>query len=173
MMKNKLTVLSWAILIVGCTIAQPVARLDLKEKFKNPPFEFRAIYPFQGAGGADANYKESESVHDQLDKIYNQYGFGGIIISPTHDKPFVAKQISEPGYNGAAGVRQRGDISSGQTVQTYTSRYTSGQKGCFPASVTTDIFIFGFLITRIEIIHANITLDWERQSYQSSFRCSV
>lgn len=80
------------------TSAQPVTKPALREQFKNPPFEYRAIYPFLGAGGADANYKESASVQNQLDKIYKQYGFGGIIVSPTDNRPFATKQISQPGY---------------------------------------------------------------------------
>lgn len=95
-MSNKFTTLCVAMFSVGCSFAQPVDKTDLREQFKNPPFEFRAIFPFQGAGGA--NYNESESIQNQLDKIYNQYGFGGILVAPTDDKPFTGKQNSEPGY---------------------------------------------------------------------------
>jgi hypothetical protein len=76
--------------------AQPVSKSYLKENFKNPPFEYRAILPFQGAGGAD--YKESASIQHQLNNIYNNYGFGGIMVAPTNDQSLVGKQISSPGY---------------------------------------------------------------------------
>lgn len=95
-MKSKILLIFFVLFSFLNTISQPVINTFLKEQFKNPPFEYRAIYPFQGAGGAD--YKESSSVQDQLVKIYKQYGFGGVIVSPTSEKSFAAKQIIQPGY---------------------------------------------------------------------------
>ena len=72
------------------------AQVNLKEQFKSPPFEYRAIAPFQGAGGS--KYLETESTLKQLDNIFNKYGYGGVMIAPTDDKPFVGKHLGEPSY---------------------------------------------------------------------------
>ena len=95
-MINRFTIVCFLILCHTVVIAQLLSKTDLKENFKNPPFEYRAIFPFQGAGGAD--YKESSSIQHQLNNIYNSYGFGGIMVAPTNDQSFVGKQLSEPSY---------------------------------------------------------------------------
>jgi len=124
-MRNKLIILCFAMFSIWSSFAQPVTNSDFKEHFKNPPFEYRAIYPFQGAGGAD--YKESSSVQDQLDKIYNQYGFGGIIISPTDDKSFAGKQVSTPAYMQHIGSGLQATFPAGASpwLMTLPKRVTS------------------------------------------------
>ena len=94
----KSTVIAMCLVIIPFTgsYGQKEGTTGLKELFKNPPFEYRAIYPFHGAAGA-AN-KETASIRADLDNIYNNYGYGGVMIAPTTDKPFAGKQISEPGY---------------------------------------------------------------------------
>ncbi len=96
MITDKLTTACFLVLIKAVAFAQPAAKVDLREKFKNPPFENRAIFPFQGAGGAE--YKESATISNQLNNIYSNYGYGGIMVSPTNDLPFVGKQYGEPPY---------------------------------------------------------------------------
>jgi beta-glucanase (GH16 family) len=96
-MKNRGILIFWLIqLTVLSSYAQPAAKSDLRKQFITPPFEYRSIFPFRGAGGSD--YRESESIQKQLEKIYSGYGYGGIIVSPTTDKPFVSKVSREPGY---------------------------------------------------------------------------
>ena len=85
-----------AMFSVWSSFAQSVEKTDLKEQFKNPQPEFRAFYPFHGAAGAA--HKETGTIRADLDHIYNTYGYGGVMIAPTKDKPFAGKQISDPGY---------------------------------------------------------------------------
>ena len=108
--KTVLTI-TLAIFTLGHSIAKSPTIRDLRNQFKNPPFECRAIFPFQGAGGAD--HTGSESVQNQLDNIFNHYGFGGIIVSPTTDKPFAGKQFSEPGYKRHIGNGLQAALPSG------------------------------------------------------------
>ncbi len=110
-MINRLTIVCFTIVFSTTAITQPVFNSTLKENFKHPPFEYRAIYPFQGAGGAD--YKESASIQNQLNNIYNNYGFGGIMVAPTNDKPFIGKQISEPSYMQHIGSGLQAKLSKG------------------------------------------------------------
>jgi len=69
---------------------------DLKRQFTSPPAEFRAFYPFQGACGQ--SYNDTASMLNQLDKIYNKFEFGGVIIAPTDNKPFVPQNNGTPGF---------------------------------------------------------------------------
>lgn len=72
-------------------------KANFKEAFKTPGFEYRAIYPFRGAGGD--NNKDAGTIKEQLDVIYDQYGFGGVIVSPTTDKRFSGQSTGvAPGY---------------------------------------------------------------------------
>lgn len=95
-MRSKIITICLSILSVGSPFAQPAAKTDSKEQFKNPPFEYRAYYPFQGACGQ--RYRDTISMTDQLDNIFNTYQYGGIIVAPTHDKPFVPRFNGTPGY---------------------------------------------------------------------------
>ncbi len=95
-MRNKLTTLCIMILSVAGALAQSSDLINLKDQFKNPPPEFRAYYPFHGAAGAA--HKETGTIRADLDNIYNNYGYGGVMIAPTTDKPYIGKQITEPGY---------------------------------------------------------------------------
>jgi len=76
--------------------AQSNSSRELREKFKIPPPEFRAFYPFHGAAGAA--HRETGTIRADLDNIYNKYGYGGVMIAPTTDKPYAGKQNSTPGY---------------------------------------------------------------------------
>jgi alpha-L-rhamnosidase len=105
--------LFFAILSAGLSIAQPtpIGKTNLKEQFKTPPFEYRAFAPFQGAGGA--KYLETESTIKQLDNIFNNYGYGGIMIAPTDDKPFLGKQFGVPSYMRHVGNGLQKTLPSG------------------------------------------------------------
>jgi len=92
-MRNKFTILCVAMFSVGSSFAQPVAKTELKEQFRNPQSEFRAFYPFHGAA-----HQEAGIIRTDLDHFYNKYGYGGVMIAPTTDKPYIAKKITEPGY---------------------------------------------------------------------------
>lgn len=76
--------------------AQSISLSDLRAQFKNPQPAFRAFYPFHGAAGAA--HKETGSIRADLDNIYNKYGYGGVMIAPTTDKPYAGKTITQPGY---------------------------------------------------------------------------
>lgn len=91
---KKQVLLFLTILSAGRCIAQPAD--DLKEQFKTPPFEYRTFAPFQGAGGA--KYLETDNTTTQLNTIFNKYGYGGIIIALTDNKPFSGKQSGVPSY---------------------------------------------------------------------------
>ena len=78
------------------SVAHPVEKADLRVQFKNPPFEYRAYFPFQGAGGRP--YQGSTNIQGELENIYTRYGFGGIMFSPTTDKPFLGTGNLVPGY---------------------------------------------------------------------------
>jgi hypothetical protein len=94
-MKNKFfTVL--LVLSIGSLNAQKMINTSIEEQFKNPPFEFRAFYPFQGACGT--RYTDTTSMINQLDNIYNTYQYGGVIIAPTDNKPFIPNNNGTPGY---------------------------------------------------------------------------
>jgi hypothetical protein len=95
---KKTTLIFLAISLAGRSIAQPmqIDKINVKDQFKTPPFEYRAIAPFQGAGGS--KYLETENTTKQLDNIFNTYGYGGVMIAPTDDKPFVGKHLGEPSY---------------------------------------------------------------------------
>ncbi len=95
-MKIKLVLNCLLSLSVGSVSAQSLAKADLRQQFKNPPFEFRASYPFQGAAGT--LYKDTTSLIEQLDNVYTKYGFGSVMIAPTSDKPFIPKNNGSPGY---------------------------------------------------------------------------
>ena len=132
-----------AILTVGFSIAKSQVGRDLRDQFKNPPYQYRAIFPFQGAAGTE--YSESESIQYQLEKIYNQYGFGGVIVSPTTDKSFVGKQYSQPGYKRHIGNGLQSSLPEGASpwlmtvpkgVTSYTYNSTpEAQKTSYPSQL--------------------------------------
>ncbi len=95
-MKIKLALNCLLIVSAGSIYAQSSAKADLRQEFKNPPAEFRASYPFQGAAGT--LYKDTTSLIEQLENVYTKYGFGSVIIAPTSDKPFIPKGNGSPGY---------------------------------------------------------------------------
>lgn len=66
--------------LAAISVTNSFSQTNLKEQFKTPPFEYRAIAPFQGAGGS--KYLETESTTKQLDIIFNKYGYGGIMVAP-------------------------------------------------------------------------------------------
>jgi hypothetical protein len=96
MMRNKLIAISIAILSIGASFAQLTDLKSLKDQFKNPLPEYRAFYPFHGAAGAA--HKETGTIRADLDNIYNNYGYGGVMIAPTTEKPYAGKYTSDPGY---------------------------------------------------------------------------
>jgi len=95
-MRNKLIAISIAILCIGASFAQLTDLKSLKDQFKNPLPEYRAFYPFHGAAGAA--HKETGTIRADLDRIYNTYGYGGVMIAPTTDKPYTGKYTTDPGY---------------------------------------------------------------------------
>lgn len=92
----KLTAVCCAVLSIRFSFAQPGAMINLRDQFKNPPFEFRPFFPFQGA--ASTNWQGTANVQEQLKNIYIKYGYGGVLFSPGDNKPFAGKQNLEPGY---------------------------------------------------------------------------
>ncbi len=95
-MIRKLITICCAILSIGFSFAQPGAKINLRDHFKDPPFEYRPFFPFQGAGST--NYHGTANVQEQLENIYVKYGYGGILVSPADNKPFAGKQNLEPSY---------------------------------------------------------------------------
>jgi hypothetical protein len=95
-MLNRLMIVCIVVFSIGTCFAQTNGNLNLQDKFRNPPFEYRPFFPFQGAGSS--NYQTTENIQEQLDKIYNIYGYGGIIVSPADDKPFKVNQKNQPSY---------------------------------------------------------------------------
>ena len=93
---NRLMIVCIAVFSIGTSFAQSNGNLDLKDKFKNPPFEYRPIFPFQGAGSP--NYQSNANIQEQLENIYLKYGYGGIIAAPANDKPFLVNQKNQPSY---------------------------------------------------------------------------
>lgn len=85
-----------AILSAAGLFAQSNSATNLKEQFKNPAPEYRAFYPFHGAAGAA--HKECGTIESDLNNIYNNYGYGGVMIAPTTEKPYAGKYTSDPGY---------------------------------------------------------------------------
>jgi hypothetical protein len=97
MLKPTILTCCVAISSAVCAFSQSLGGSDLKARFQTPPFEYRAIYPFQGAGGA--KYEDTASTQKQLENIFNGYGFGGIMIAPTTDRPFTFEgEKLVPGY---------------------------------------------------------------------------
>ncbi|SOD99284.1 glycosyl hydrolase [Spirosoma fluviale] len=96
MLDRLLLTVSLATLSAISLWAQPVAKKTAREQFKNPAYEYRPSFPFQGAAGA--KYTETGTVESQLNNIYDNFGFGGIIVAPTDSKPFSGKANAEPGY---------------------------------------------------------------------------
>lgn len=95
-MRNKLSALCLAILAVTSSFAQSNSIVDFRKQFNNPAYEFRAFYPFQGACGT--RYNDTASMINQLDKIYNKFEYGGVIVAPTDDKPYIPKNNGTPGF---------------------------------------------------------------------------
>ena len=95
-MRIRISAICMAILSAVGAFAQSNSTTDLKEQFKNPAPEYRAYYPFHGAAGAA--HKETGTIRADLDRIYNTYGYGGVMIAPTTDKPYAGKYTSDPGY---------------------------------------------------------------------------
>lgn len=108
-----------ALLPLTNSLAQLKSTSNLRELFRDPPFEYRAIFPFLGAGGT--TFTESRSVKQQLDDIYNTYGFGGVIVSPTADIPFVEKKTGvQPGYIKHVGNGLQPTLPAGASPWTMT-----------------------------------------------------
>jgi hypothetical protein len=84
------------ILFPGTLYTQTINTTSLKEQFKNPPFEFRTFFPFQGAGGGRIIL--AGTVQEQLDTLYHKYGFGGVMFAPTTDIRFSGRNDAKPGY---------------------------------------------------------------------------
>ena len=95
-MVNRLLIICMAVLSTGISYAQPNVKLNLNDGFRNPPFEYRPFFPFQGAGSP--NYQSNANIQEQLENIYLKYGYGGIIAAPANDKPFIVIQKDQPSY---------------------------------------------------------------------------
>jgi hypothetical protein len=94
-MKYKIFALFF-VLSAGSLYSQTINQKGLEEQFRNPPFEYRSFFPFKGAGGGRNIL--TGTVQEQLNIIYNQYGFGGIMFAPTTDKRFTGSNDAKPGY---------------------------------------------------------------------------
>lgn len=130
-MRIKLSALCLAILAVASSFAQSNAISDLRKQFNNPAYEFRPIYPFQGACGQ--RYTDTTNILGQLDKIYNSYQFGGVIVAPTDDKPFVPKINGTPGYLKHVGNGLQATLPAGASPWLMTL-----PKGAAPYSYVSD-----------------------------------
>jgi hypothetical protein len=93
------------------SFSQIVPASKLKGNFKTPPYEYRPFFPYQGAGGS--KYQGNGNVKEEIENIFINYGYGGVMVSPNDDKPFISKHNFEPSYKQHIGSGLQSTLPTG------------------------------------------------------------